>query len=87
MTRRAISATPYKTAFAPTQTELDRLEEYASSTLLGVKPDTAAFPMKSLQDPDTHAVRMAGVENLTSTMSNFNEHQVSRYSGSLLHNR
>lgn len=47
-----------KVAVAPVASEVARLDEYVDSTLLGTKPDTARPPLRSLQDPDTHAVRM-----------------------------
>ena len=38
-----------KVAYAPTQHQVTRLDDYVKWTLYGVKPDTAAPPLKSLQ--------------------------------------
>ena len=45
--------------FAPSQKPLSRLDEYIKHTLYGVKPDTAAAPLKSLQLPEpNNGIRM-----------------------------
>lgn len=47
-----------KIAWAPVQSEVTAKDDYIKWTLIGVKPDVAKAPLRSLQDPKTWQVRM-----------------------------
>lgn len=47
-----------KIAYAPSQSEVTAKDDYITFTLVGVKPDVAKPPLRSLQDPDSFQVRM-----------------------------
>ena len=47
-----------KVAWAPVQDEVARKDDYIKFTLFGLKPGTAKAPLRSLQEPDSFAVRM-----------------------------